>query len=329
MLKKRDSSARLTRDFVWLFAFPDPDRSSLPSLMRFFSPTPVIALSILLGGFWLSSDVVIAESPLLEPNDRLAILGGTFVERMQSSGALEAELQTRRPDWKLRVRNLGWSGDDVHGIARKVFEQPEDGFKRLLRDVDTADPTVVLVAYGFAEATDGAEAVDRFEAGLRRLVGELTKKNRRVILLSPIAMPGVRVEGYDQWLSECRQIVARVAEQTDTPLVALDWVPATDDVTEDGLHPSGKGYATLAASLADELVGGTSVEVKSEELIKLITDKNQLFFHRYRPQNETYLFLFRKHEQGNNAVEIPQFDPLIEAADRAIWQAAGELGHDK
>ena len=58
-----------------------------------------------------------ADEPLLEPNDRLALLGGTFVERLQSSGALEAQLQTRRPDWMLRVRNLGWSGDDVHGAA--------------------------------------------------------------------------------------------------------------------------------------------------------------------------------------------------------------------
>ena len=294
--------------------------------MRFHFPSLVIALPLLLGSLLLTPAVALAQSPLLEPNDRLAILGGTFVERMQSSGALEAELQTRRPDWNLRVRNVGWSGDDVHGIARKVFDQPEDGFKRLLRDVDTADPTVVLVAYGFAEASDGAEAVDRFEPGLRQLVRELTKKNRRVILLSPMAMPGVRVEGYDQWISECRQIVARVAEQTDALLLALDWVPATDELTEDRLHPSGKGYAALATSIADELVGGTPTEVKSDDLIKLITDKNQLFFHRYRPQNETYLFLFRKHEQGNNAVEIPQFDPLIEAADRAIWQAAGELG---
>jgi hypothetical protein len=30
----------------------------------------------------------------------------------------------------------------------------------------------------------------------------------------------------------------------------------------------------------------------------------------------TYLFGFRKHEQGNNAVEIPQFDPLI--AEREV-----------
>ena len=54
------------------------------------------------------------------------------------------------------------------------------------------------------------------------------------------------------------------------------------------------------------------------ELQKVIAQKNELFFNRYRPQNETYLFLFRKHEQGNNAVEIPQFDPLIEAKEKEI-----------
>ncbi len=112
---------------------------------------------------------VSADEPLLKAGDRVAVLGGTFVERMQLSGAVEAQLQCRRPEWRLSFRNLGWSGDDVHGIARKVFDSPEDGFQRLLRDVDTADASVVLVAYGFSEASDGVEAVERFEPGLRRL----------------------------------------------------------------------------------------------------------------------------------------------------------------
>lgn len=49
-----------------------------------------------------------------------------------------------------------------------------------------------------------------------------------------------------------------------------------------------------------------------------ILKKNELFFHRWRPQNETYLFGFRKHEQGNNAVEIPQFEPLIAEQESLI-----------
>ena len=53
--------------------------------------------------------------------------------------------------------------------------------------------------------------------------------------------------------------------------------------------------------------------------------KNKLFFNRWRPQNETYLHGFRKHEQGNNAKEIPQFDPLIANKDKNIQKIALSL----
>ena len=49
-----------------------------------------------------------------------------------------------------------------------------------------------------------------------------------------------------------------------------------------------------------------------------IIAKNELYFHRWRPQNETYLFGFRKHEQGNNAAEIPKFDPMVTSKDERI-----------
>lgn len=55
-----------------------------------------------------------------------------------------------------------------------------------------------------------------------------------------------------------------------------------------------------------------------ELLRQAIRIKNELYFHRYRPQNETYLYLFRKNEQGNNAVEIPQFDGLVTERDQRI-----------
>lgn len=57
---------------------------------------------------------------------------------------------------------------------------------------------------------------------------------------------------------------------------------------------------------------------QSETLRQTINKKNELFFHSWRPQNETYIFLFRKHEQGNNAVEMPQFIPLVEAEEKKI-----------
>jgi lysophospholipase L1-like esterase len=57
---------------------------------------------------------------------------------------------------------------------------------------------------------------------------------------------------------------------------------------------------------------------QSEALRRAIIKKNLLYFHRWRPQNETYLFGFRKHEQGQNAREVPLFDPLVAEQEEII-----------
>lgn len=55
-----------------------------------------------------------------------------------------------------------------------------------------------------------------------------------------------------------------------------------------------------------------------DQLRTATIEKDLAFFHRYRPQNETYLFLFRKHEQGNNANEVHAFDALANESDSRI-----------
>jgi lysophospholipase L1-like esterase len=64
-----------------------------------------------------------------------------------------------------------------------------------------------------------------------------------------------------------------------------------------------------------------------EKLRRAIIAKNLLYFHRWRPQNETYLFGFRKHEQGKNAQEIVQFDPLIARAEKEIAKLRVPVPH--
>ena len=64
-----------------------------------------------------------------------------------------------------------------------------------------------------------------------------------------------------------------------------------------------------------------------EALRSAINAKNQLYFYRWRPQNETYLFGFRKHEQGQNAREIPQFDPLVAAKEAEIARLRVPVPH--
>jgi lysophospholipase L1-like esterase len=66
-----------------------------------------------------------------------------------------------------------------------------------------------------------------------------------------------------------------------------------------------------------ELTTGPQFD-QAERLRHTVVAKNQLYFHRWRPQNETYLFGFRKHEQGQNAAEVPQFDPLVAQRETEI-----------
>ena len=108
--------------------------------------------------------------------------------------------------------------------------------------------------------------------------------------------------------------------------------------TENGLHLTESGYTTSAPhsvviplpndDLKPDPVGAkptvlppVSNDNKTEDIEQLrdaIIAKNRLYFDRWRPQNQTYLFGFRKKEQGQNAKEIAEFDPLIEKAEKDI-----------
>lgn len=79
----------------------------------------------------------------------------------------------------------------------------------------------------------------------------------------------------------------------------------------------------IAEATSDDWARGVAFDIPAElrqidQLRSTIIKKNELFFHRWRPQNFTYLFGFRKHEQGQNAKEIPEFDPLVEAQEKRI-----------
>jgi lysophospholipase L1-like esterase len=74
------------------------------------------------------------------------------------------------------------------------------------------------------------------------------------------------------------------------------------------------------------LVRGPDVD-QVERVRQAIVEKNRLYFYRWRPQNETYLFGFRKQEQGQNAREIPQFDPLVARLEEEIASLSIPVSH--
>ncbi|HEY7116203.1 MAG TPA: GDSL-type esterase/lipase family protein, partial [Tepidisphaeraceae bacterium] len=122
------------------------------------------------------------------------------------------------------------------------------------------------------------------------------------------------------------QALARSAASRGLRFVDLYDVPAAfakanagRHFTDDEIHPTAAGYAFVATEICRRLgVPTHEWNDRDERIRRLTVEKNQLYFHRWRPQNQTYIFGFRKAEQGRNAVEIPQFDPLIAQQEAQI-----------
>jgi len=92
------------------------------------------------------------------------------------------------------------------------------------------------------------------------------------------------------------------------------------------------GKPTYSGLAAPDLAKGVGLQRgpewdQVERLRAAIVKKNLLYFYRWRPQNETYLFGFRKHEQGRNAAEIVQFDPLIAEQEGIIAGLSVPVAH--
>ena len=120
-----------------------------------------------------------------------------------------------------------------------------------------------------------------------------------------------------------RDTLLRYEKTVESPLLSFLNLPAGEyELRMDGMKMTSGQEAISGEKVTDysqpDIYSVNGPQNQIERMRELINEKNTLFFHRHRPQNETYLFLFRKHEQGNNAVEIPQFDPLIAELEKKI-----------
>jgi lysophospholipase L1-like esterase len=114
------------------------------------------------------------------------------------------------------------------------------------------------------------------------------------------------------------------AAQGERVLRVTDLPPGSYTLTVDGKPVATADAAGWARGV--RLKRGPEFE-QSERLRRAVVAKDRLYFHRWRPQNETYLFGFRKHEQGQNAREVPQFDPLVAQKEAEIAKLRVPVAH--
>lgn len=263
------------------------------------------------------------DDALFEDGDLVVFLGGTLVERAQEFGYWEAALQLAHPDKTLHVRNFGWSGDTVWAESRGQFDPASKGYERMVEQVTAVKPDVIVFGYGNAEALARPTSFEAFEKQYRKLIADLPDVRR--VFVEPIPQRSPRGDG-EEWIAsvdEAAKVVGRLATEFGgsvwTFSDALKSEASKQPFDRNGIHLNGDGYHLTGAHLAKQTGGDAGGDFRpSENLLDAIVAKNRLVFYRWRPQNITYLALFRKHEQGNNYAEIPQFDPLIEKADAEI-----------
>ena len=275
----------------------------------------------------------------LVEGDRVVFIGNMFVERDIQHNYLETLLTTRWRDRNITFRNLGWSGDTVFVPAR-AGSGPNRGIDLLMDYVKELRPTVLFVAYGMNESFEGEAGLSRFVDGYNKLLDALAATKARVILIGPIAHEDLGrplpdgVE-HNKQLKMYSEAIRLLAAKRDASFVNLfdrtlaEYERQKPNLTDNGIHLNALGYWLTARMIVEELgmkpppadsVGedGRVKDAKIEQLRQVIRQKNVFFFDRYRPQNDMYIFWGRKHEQGRNAVEIPQFEKFIEAKEAEI-----------
>jgi lysophospholipase L1-like esterase len=267
----------------------------------------------------------------LPEHPRIAFIGNTFVERDQEQGYFETLLIAGFADKEIEFRNLGWSGDTVRGEARTRFGQPIDGFNHIAAHMAELKPNVIFLNYGLNEAFAGQAGLAAFESDLGKMLDMLSKAGAKIVIFSimqqenlgpPLPDPDAQNKNIQMY----NAALAKAAGGRGMAFVDLYDVPAEYAKANNGkhftlneIHPTPDGYRFVAEVIARKLgLTPQKWDDRLERIRQLTIEKNRLYFHRWRPENETYIFGFRKKEQGKNAVEIPQFDTLVEEKEAEI-----------
>lgn len=277
------------------------------------------------------SPIFAAEKFELRDGDRVVFLGDTFFEREGEYGALESRLTAAFPDKNVIYRNLSWAADTPLGRSRASFDwnKPETNWlNRVKEQLALVKPTVAFLSYGMTAALEGGtEGLPKFEADMNLLLTameEVSGGKVRSVILGPLQQQGEAAgSARSRELEAVTAVLRSLAEKRDARFVdvlELSRAPALAGMLtyDSPVTLNERGYEVIADRIAQALAGEVSSGPELAVLSSAVRRKNAEFFHRWRPANWTYLLGFRKYEQGQNAIEIPRFEPIVEGWDAKI-----------
>ena len=284
---------------------------------------------------------------LFRSNSVVAWAGGADVVTMMHSGHLETLITAAYPNRSLKFRNFGWEGDTV-------YQRPRDyGFPPLRDHLHAVGADVIFLQFGRSEALGEPGRVEHFSAAYGKLLDDLAPLNAKLILVTPPPFedgPGLlpKLASRNDELGTYATAICELAARRD--LICLDLFTRLNQeshalaLTDNGLQLTHGGQARIAEVLARALElpqvqgaekilpDGNWADPQLEELRRAIVEKNQLWFHYWRPQNWAFLGGDRVDQPSSRdhrdpktrwfPDEMKKFVPLIEAKEQEIASMA-------
>lgn len=170
-----------------------------------------------------TSSVAIAAEPVsLKKGDRIVFLGDSIT---QGGGGpkgyitlIKNKLAEKKADLDVEVFNAGISGNKVPDLQNRVE-----------RDVIAKKPTIVFIYIGINDVWHGENdpargtTPDRFESGLKEVIGKIQDAGAKVILCTPTVI-GEKKAGankLDTRLDQYADISRKLAKELNLPLCDL------------------------------------------------------------------------------------------------------------
>jgi len=277
----------------------------------------------------------------IEANDSIVFIGNTFAERMHLFGYFETFLHCKFPEHKLKVRNMGWSADELTLKPRPV------GFGDRHRYLEREETDVIFACFGMNESFQGKGELEKFKADLVALVEDLQSHKfngesaPRIVLVSPIAhenLGGVLPDGkehnanlllYTKAMGETAKARGLPFVDLFTPTFEVATAQEQTNLTFNGIHLTSYGYWKVSELMARSLglIGdrppGEEVNTPTvKKLRRAIYDKNYAFFFHWRPPNMEYIHGRRKDLPGAERLpeEQKQLHNIIGQLDRLVWE---------
>lgn len=318
-----------------------PPSNSLKAVSIDVFLTAVLAIGLVGACSWMRDP---STGPLkLIKDDSIVFIGNTFAERMHLFGYFETLLHASFPDHQLRVRNMGWSADEL-----TLMPRPK-GFGDIHRYLAAEEANVVFACFGLNESFKGSEGLGQFKEDLDLFIQRLQthqysgQSATQIVIVSPVAHEDLDTNSSDaalrnEELSLYTEAMAEAAWRHNVLFVDL-FAPTRElmdsnpdrNLTLNGIHLTEYGYWKVSQIMARSLGLVTEVappnvadNATAESLRRTIYEKNYFFFIRWRGPNAEYIHGERNQMGGaeNLLEEMAEYDQIIDAYDRRIWAMA-------